>query len=54
VVRILENWKQKMMMILTMITEMMMMMMMMVVVVVAVIFQNLDYGARDDYVILVL
>jgi hypothetical protein len=48
--RILENWKQKMLMILTMITEMMMMM----VVVVAVIFQDLGYGARDDYVILVL
>jgi hypothetical protein len=38
--RILENWKQKILMILAMMTEMMM--------VVAVIFQDLDYGDRDD------
>jgi hypothetical protein len=42
--RILENWKQ---MILTLMTGMTMM-------VAAVIFQDLDYGDRDDYMILVV
>jgi hypothetical protein len=45
--RILENWKQMMLMVLTLMTRM-------TIMVAAVNFEDLDYGDRDDYVILVV
>jgi hypothetical protein len=45
--RVLENWNQMMLMVLTLMTGM-------TVTVAAVIFEDLDCGDHDDYVILVV